>query len=163
MRKVVNCLTINTDASFNGTYKKGGYAFYIVCNEFKIQKSGAFRVDPQNPEEAEIMAIGNAITTLLLRPDLPKAKFLIINSDCMNGMNKIKKANRGGLPRKVSGMKNKLVSHLGNPKFEFRHVKAHNGHPDARSWVNDWCDREAKKHMRASVDKLLKNGEIKKS
>lgn len=31
-KKVVTCITINTDASFHPKYKVGGFAFYIVCD-----------------------------------------------------------------------------------------------------------------------------------
>ena len=43
------------------------------------------------------------------------------------------------------------------PNFEFRHVKAHNGVPDARSFINDWCDKEARKWMRQAVSKFESN------
>lgn len=162
MIKEISCITINTDASYSGDHKKGGYAFYIVCNEFRIKSGGPFRVEPRNSEEAEMMAIGNAIATLLRRAILPKTKLLVINSDCKNGMTKIQKPNKivnvdnRTLPRKVKELLNQLSNRVGNPKIDFRHVKAHNGFPDARSWVNDWCDKEAKKHMKASVKKIKK-------
>lgn len=52
-------------------------------------------------------------------------------------------------------------SHAAQPKFRDRlravgvefstlrakHVKAHNGTPDARSWANDWCDKQAYRCM----------------
>lgn len=33
--------------------------------------------------------------------------------------------------------------------FEARHVKGHTADPAARSWVNRWCDTNAKREMRA--------------
>jgi hypothetical protein len=36
-------VTINTDASFSRKYNVGSYAFFILCNEFKIAKSGTSR------------------------------------------------------------------------------------------------------------------------
>lgn len=45
----------------------------------------------------------------------------------------------------------KVRERTGFPDYEMRHVKAHNGTPDARSWVNDWCDKEAKKMMRVAA------------
>ena len=35
--------------------------------------------------------------------------------------------------------------------LEFKHVKAHNGTLDARSWVNDKLDKNAKKWMRQQI------------
>jgi len=49
-------------------------------------------------------------------------------------LNEIKSANG------VKGKKKKI--------HEFRHVKAHVKQiEDARTWVNDWCDTEAKKQL----------------
>lgn len=167
MTKELTCITINTDASFSGEHQKGGYAFYIVCNDFRIKSGGPFRADPRNSEDAEMMAIGNAIATLLRRVELPKTKLLVINSDCKSGLSKIDKPNKilkvknRPLPRKIRGLIDELLKRIGNPKVDFRHVKAHNGHPDARSWVNDWCDKEAKRHMKESVRKMNKHGQKK--
>jgi hypothetical protein len=41
------------------------------------------------------------------------------------------------------------------PRIQFRHVKAHTRAQDARSWVNRWCDREAKIKMREESKKIL--------
>ena len=35
--------------------------------------------------------------------------------------------------------------------IEFRHVKAHSGVKDKRSYVNEWCDAEAKKQLRSKM------------
>lgn len=148
--KKVNCITINTDASFHPDHGVGGYAFYIVCDLFKIQKGGYFKKDPATAEEAEIMCIGNAISTLMAQPELPECNYLIINNDCTWGHNRILKR-QTGLAKRVYRLNGELIKKLGKPKFEFRYVKAHNGTPDARSYVNDWCDREAKRFMRRAV------------
>lgn len=151
--KKVTCITINTDASFNHEHKVGGYAFYIVCDLFKIQKGGRFKNHPRTPEEAEIMCIGNAIATLLAQKELPACKWLVINTDCTGGMDKIR-MQKTPLSIEVNKLWSKLIVKLGSKKNKFRHVKAHNGTPDARSWVNDWCDKEAKKWMRRAVTEL---------
>ena len=43
-----------------------------------------------------------------------------------------------------------------NLTIEFRHVKAHNGTSDKRSFVNDWCDKNAKKSIK-SKNKVYEN------
>lgn len=149
---ITSCITINTDASFHPEHKVGGYAFYIVCDLFKIQKGGMFKVQPKTAEEAEIMCIGNAIATLLAQKQLPAAKWLIINSDCRYGMTRIKHRETK-LSKEVNVLWQKLINRLGSTKNRMRHVKAHSGIADARSWVNEWCDSEAKKWMRLCVEK----------
>ena len=156
---MVNCITINTDASFHPQKKIGGYAFYIVCDLFKMQKGGMFKVQPKTPMEAEMMCIGNALFTLLAQKELPSAKLIVINSDCLFCFEKIKRKSKDRIGRQVAEILRKVrvkTSFRGEimSKFEFRHVKAHNGTPDARSFANDWCDKEAKKWMRKASIQL---------
>lgn len=149
----VTCITINTDASFHHSKKVGGYAFYIVCDLFKIQKAGKFKILPKSAEEAEIMCIGNAIATLLAQKELPNCKWLIINNDCKFGMQKIRSC-KGKLATSVHKLWQQLITRLGSCKNRFRHVAAHTNNTDARSKVNDWCDREAKKWMRIASNEI---------
>ena len=153
----VGCITINTDASFHPYYKVGGYAFYIVCDLFKIQKGGMFKNKAKNSQDCEAMAIANAIHTLIAQKELPSTTYIVINSDCISAYQAV------GLKRKgiykitaeaLRSLRKRTIGKKGVPKFQFRHVKAHNGTPDARSYVNDWCDNEAKRWMRKAVEKL---------
>ncbi len=156
MEKQVKCITINTDASFHPAKKVGGYAFYIVCDLFKIKKGGRYKKQPKSSEEAEIMCIGNAIATLLAQKELPTATWLIINCDCKWGMDKIKQ-NQTPLGKIVFKLWQRLITRLGSTHNKMRYVKSHNGTPDKRSWVNDWCDQEAKKWMRDAANKIRIN------
>lgn len=155
MRKVT-CITINTDASFHPIEKVGGYAFYIVCDLFKITKSGMFKAHPKHAQEAEIMCIGNAIATLLSQKELPTSKWIILNTDCLVAVDMIK-ANSQPVPKKVFELWDELTTKLQSDNKEFRHVKSHNGKDNARSYVNDWCDKEAKKWMRLALNEKKKS------
>lgn len=150
--KKVRCITINTDASFHPKYKCGGYAFLIKSDLFEIKMGGAFKNNPTTPTDAEIKGIGNSIHVLLHLQDLPECDLLVINNDCKSGMQWLETPIYK-TPKKIRRMIDALLVRLGNPKFEFRHVKAHNGTPDARSFVNNWCDVEAKKWMRTKIPK----------
>lgn len=157
---LINCITINTDASWHPIHKAGGYAFYIVCDLFKIQKAGMFKINPSNSMDAEMMCMANALHTVLKQPELPQIKMIVINSDCLFSFERIG-LKKEGIGRVVAKKLKELrrataINGLIYPKFEFRHVKAHSGTPDARSWINDWCDKEAKKYMRISLSKQLK-------
>lgn len=152
MNQRVNCITINTDASFHPEHRVSGYAFWIACDRFKIQESGLFNIKPQTAEEAEIMCIGNAIDLMLGHKHLPKSDCLIINSDCKFGMKTIEKKN-SDLGNRVFGLLNQLIKRLGNPNTKMRYVKAHSGKSDERIKANEWCDTEAKKWMRTQIPK----------
>lgn len=155
--KWVRCVTINTDASFHGTHKVGGFAFHIVCDHFRIKMGGRFKVNPQSSIEAEMMCMANAIHVLLSREDLPTTDLIVINSDCLHSFEKIG-LKKEGVGRVVAKLLKKLRERTARkgvvlPKYDFRHVKAHSGKGDPRSLVNEWCDREAKRHMREAIPK----------
>ena len=156
MPKILNCITINTDASFSYDKQCGGYAFYIICDLFKIQKGGKFKVIPKNSIDAEMMCMANAIYTLLAQKELPQTKLIVINSDCLNSFPKIKRKSDSDAGRKVAillrDLRRKMAHNETLPKFEFRHVKGHTSKQDARSFVNRWCDSEAKKWMRIAAN-----------
>lgn len=158
--KQVNCITINTDASFHTEKKVGGYAFYIICDLFKIQKGGKFKAVPKNSIEAEMMCMANAIYTLLAQKELPQTKLIVINSDCLTSFPKIKRKSDSDVGRKVAillrDLRRRMAHNESLPKFEFRHVKGHTSKQDARSFVNRWCDSEAKKWMRLSALEISK-------
>lgn len=151
-------LTINTDASFHPDHKVGGFAFWMVCDTGRHKQSGPLN-SVGNSTEAESMAIANALH-VLLNSKVPGVTKIIINTDSKNSITFIKKRAKVGTPYKIAYL---LIRKLkqkynvpGGLKCEFRHVKAHSGKDDKRSWVNDWCDREAKKEMRKLVSKIQK-------
>ena len=161
----VNCITINTDASFDCKHKVGGYAFYIISDVFKIKKSGMFKKQPSTAMEAEMMCMANALHTLLLQKELPSANLIIINSDCLYSFQHIKRKSKNEIGKKVADILREVrlkasFKNLVMPKYQFRHVKAHSGKQDSRSFVNDWCDKEAKFWMRKAKSLIeIKNKE----
>lgn len=58
MKSKVTCITINTDASWCPETNASGYAFYAICDKFKIMKSGNFRSKPNSSWEAELFVLG---------------------------------------------------------------------------------------------------------
>jgi len=156
-------LTLNTDASFHPTLKYGGWCFYAICNDFKIKRAGMFRGKLKRPEEAEIACILNALT-ILFSSKISKntdISWLIINSDCLNGIEALKGNNKhlsryrcGQLKKYRITYKNLLKKYQKEHiKIEFRHVYAHSGVGDNRSFVNEFCDRWSKKFMWDRVNK----------
>lgn len=156
-------VTINTDASFHPKYKIGAFAFWVVSNEFKIQKAGFFKKNCKSSHGAEMKCIINALT-LTLRTNT-KIKKIIINTDSMNSIsifeNDRNKINRYGLHygAKYRRMfRNKLKMYVKKNQcdvtVEFRHVKAHSGVNDKRSYVNDWCDKHAKAFLWRRINEL---------
>ncbi len=150
MSKSVRGITINTDASFYEKHSVGGYAFWIVCDLFKITKSGKFKQEVFSATECELKAIGNAIATLLAQKELPKANFLVINTDSKQSIAAIENP-LYPLAKEVRALYMLLIKELKVSKHSLRHVKAHSGKSDARSKVNEWCDSEAKKWAKIAI------------
>jgi len=152
-------VTINTDASFHPSLKWGAYAFWAISNDFKITKSGVFRKKCTNPDDAESKCILNALTVVLkAHKGLTK---IIINTDSLNAIayltNDRTHIKRYGLIGNKATEFNRLFillrkSYVKIP-IEFRHVKAHSGINDKRSYVNEWCDWEAKKQLKTKINK----------
>lgn len=154
-------ITINTDASFSYAHQKGSFAFWIVCNEFKILKSGVLRKKVKRAEVAEFRCIINALHTLFKR-DCSKAKKIIINTDCLNVIHLIKndkdaiskyRLRTWGEPLVNTYKQLRRDSRYKNLEIEFRHVRAHTGISDARSYVNEWCDTNAKAALQEEINR----------
>lgn len=152
-------VTINTDASFHPIHKYGAYAFWAVCNEFKITKSGVFRGKCMNSHDAEAKCIINALRVVLFAHNgITK---IIVNTDSLNAIALI--TNDKAHIKRYIGQNQKMWQHIrtahnkvlhnskSKPKIEFRHVRAHTGADDKRSYVNEWCDAEAKKQLRQHI------------
>jgi ribonuclease HI len=153
-------VTINTDASFSKQHEIGTFAFWIVCNRFKILQSGVLRKKVKRPEIAEFRCIINALHVLFNQDCKPLSK-VIINTDCLNVIHLVKK-NKAAiakyklkpwgdpLMKKYEELRAKHPDSLRIP-IELRHVKSHTGVGDARSYVNEWCDRSAKEKLREEI------------
>jgi ribonuclease HI len=146
-------VTVTTDASYHQTLNHGSYAFWAVCDNFRINKSGVFRNKCINPDDAEAMAIINALRIVLLLDR--SIKKIIVNTDSLNAIallrwdkKHIKKYISTDLAiwNHIRTAFKKLA--LKDINLIFRHVKAHSGVLDKRSFANEWCDGEAKRQLR---------------
>ena len=152
-------VTINTDASFHPSLKYGAYAFWAICDDFKITKSGVFRKKCQTPDDAEAKCIINALTVILkAHKGISK---IIINTDSLNAIayltkdeNHIRKYGLS-MPKMRQFQQCLTMLPISKTKIEYRHVKAHSGVKDKRSYVNEWCDSEAKKQLRRLISKQI--------
>ncbi len=148
-------VTINTDASFNFEENRGSFAFWIVCNKGKLAKSGMIRRKCSRPEKAEFRCIINAVYCLS-KADITGITKIIINTDCLNVIHLVKGNKKAIQKYGLASWGNDLVSRLSflmmeknlrKATIEMRHVKSHQSTSTAREWVNDWCDKEAKKQL----------------
>lgn len=147
-------MTINTDASFDPETKTAGWAYWIKSHDQLFKDSGYMgRVD--NPSIAELVTIGKAVDKVRefvqseWGENFPEDQIkLYINTDSTWSISAIE-----GRFRKSKHMSFvRAIQHkLGDFDIEARHVKAHKHTETARHWVNDWCDKQAKKQLRAAL------------
>lgn len=109
---------------------------WIVCNGERFRKYGEFKKPVASSEDAEAMAIINGLHIAKL---VFKAERFHVVSDCKNAMSKVSNGDYRKHVREA----------VGNSRVTFAHVRAHTNCPQARSWVNRWCDHWAKEAMRA--------------
>jgi len=150
-------VTVNTDASYHKWFKYGGYAYWIVSNEFRFKGSGMLRKKIGRPEEAEAQSILNALAVLFSSVvDNGTISKVIINNDCQNAMTALsgdtKHLRKYKCYKQMHSYRNKmrlLLEKYGktNLEIEFRYVKAHSDAEDSRSFVNEFCDHNAKFQM----------------
>jgi len=148
-------VTVCTDASFSWSLERGSFAFWIVSNQGKIAKSGMLNKRIHRAEQAEFQCIINAIH-VLIAADWKDVEKIIINTDCLNVIHLIS-GNKNAIRKyRLGSWGNHLVlllklmidkSKLKKVKLEFRHVRAHVSTATPKQWVNDWCDKEAKKQL----------------
>lgn len=131
--------TVLTDASWCPHEKVAGWACWIVCNGERFKKYDAFYEKVESAREAEIKAIINGVF-IAKRVFAPEAYHIV--SDCMDAM----RALQGQSSDKQ--WQDKLTSIIGSARISFKHVKAHSSTNDKRTYVNNWCDFQAKMSMR---------------
>lgn len=128
--------TINTDASFCPHTRAAGWAVWIsIDGGIKIKKSGMFKDRPKTSTEAELWAIFNGVW-LAAHAGVTS---MLVQGDCMAALAHV---------LRDTMQTRQLHKTLPRPvHIRTKHVKAHRDTDSARTWVNDWCDTEAKKWM----------------
>jgi len=157
-------ITINTDASFSNKFKVGTFAFWIACDKGKYFRSGALRGSVFSSIHAEMKCIINALNFVFENDDFKSVKKIIVNTDCLFAIHKFKEPNKiwsenkkitiiresQAIKIRFKKIYNDYFSARPNVRkvfLEFRHVKAHKHTDNARHFVNDMCDKEAKVQM----------------
>lgn len=154
MRGIV---TINTDAGFYPIEKIGSFAYWIKGDNLFLSGSGVFKNLCKNPTEAETKALINAVSVLI------QSGYTDITKVIFNRDNIYAKSSKNGnelekmLYEKLRVLRQKCKYTGSEPFYEYRHVRAHTNKKNARSWVNDWCDKECKRQLREYKRKMNEN------
>lgn len=129
-------ITVFADASWCPDTQAYGYGWWMKYGSppSTARRAGGGYIDSSN--NAEIEALRAAL--LYLRTNLldeMQDKVVVVQSDCTGALKVI---SNDLLDLRKAGARNAYA----------KHVKGHQGHKDARSSVNTWCDRAARGAMR---------------
>lgn len=141
--------TVITDASFCLKTRYAGWAVWIVLDGGeRIKKYGAFKSKPQGSNEAEWWAALNGVFLACKHG----ATEILLQSDNTYVIDRI---------NKKPSYHNKFLEKrdINDVLIMARHVKGHTQRQDARSYVNRWCDHNARTAMRQKrAEKLNGHG-----
>ena len=126
-------VTVFTDASFDHTTRAYGWAAWMKFDGTTERLHGAGYTETST--EAEYLALLNAVGFLCRHP-ARLGRVVVLQSDCVGAIDKAQPL----LDR---------LREYGAAGAYFKHVKGHSGTDNPRSAVNTWCDRTARKEMRA--------------
>ena len=129
--------TVNVDASFCPRTRAAGWAAWIsIDGGAKIKWHGKFNRPPKTSSEAELWAIFNGIWLAANA----RVTDVLVQSDCRAALLHLERDTA-----QTRFMRTKLPHPV---TVRTKHVKAHTDTSSPRTWVNDWCDKMAKIHMR---------------
>lgn len=137
--------TVITDASFCDKSKVAGWAAWIRVDGINdpIKRYGSFRTMPQTSTDAEMLS---AINGIWIAKQFG-ANGVLLQTDCLSVVHLIDGTT---IKRKTKDRWIRYLASAGILDIDLRakHVRGHTKVDDARSYVNRWCDRNAKMAMR---------------
>lgn len=137
--------TLFTDASWCPKTRAGGWAAWVKSDSGTFKRSGRLSKDVTNSYFAELMAFVNGCYFAV--SSVPDTTLLVAQTDCTTIMHRIKEK------KKLKPFEQHAYAILDNRlegvRLSVRHVKAHTSNTDPRSYINNWCDINAKLHMRS--------------
>lgn len=144
-------ITMICDASYCPKYKVAGYGFWIASQRGKFGGAGHMTQEIENNNTAEMMAICNTIWEGIKKGIIFKGDTLLIQSDCLSAMDKMKGIQKTNTDQESSVLKyyEKTVSR-NELNVKFRHVRGHTTRVEARFVANRMCDKRAKSAMRTA-------------
>lgn len=136
-------ITVFADASFDHNTGVFGWAAWVKHGEepapMRLHGDGF----TETSSTAEYEALRHVVESLCTMP-IVKGRIVVLQSDCTWAISK-----SDGLLKQLKD--------AGATNAYFKHVKGHSGTSNPRSAVNDWCDRVARREMRAARSEHHRN------
>ena len=150
MQKRVRSVTINTDASFMHESGLSSYGYWISSANGRKKGSGLFNNLSTDSNDAEIKGIINALHVFFREKWLSRdIELIYINCDNQTAELTLSKNSVKKYEKHYDLFIQILHSNSFNLKnIKFLKIRGHqNSKRGARYYLNNWCDREAKKEI----------------
>lgn len=137
--------TVICDASFCPHTHAGGWATWININypngaRQRLREHGVLRGLPRSSEHAELLACMNGLWFAYQHG----ARDILVQTDCLALVQTL----GGNSPKSRAEYHDACAVYWPEGTVRWKHVKGHTAGDDRRTWVNNWCDKHAKLHMR---------------
>lgn len=137
-------ITINSDASYFQSKQEGGFGIWIKSDAFTIKVSGKFKGKILDANEAELKALINGFH--LLENKNLYDKTVVINCDNMTVRNIV---NHRRIPKRFISEGTMLIELCKKYKTVYaKRIKGHRSDYNSRQYVNNWCDRASRQHLK---------------
>jgi ribonuclease HI len=142
-------ITVFADASFDHVTKASGYAYWHRDGQNVHRGSGGHAELVGSSSEAECVALCIAIVSAIRTLEHRPGDVISLQSDCIHAL----KVLQGQIPKMTmiettfSGWALRVMREHGL-SLRPKHIKAHTGLEDARSYVNTFCDEASRRRMR---------------
>lgn len=155
-------ITVFSDASFDHVTKASGYAYWHRDHKSIHRGSGGHAELVESSSDAECVALCIAIVSAIRTLEHQPGDIISLQSDCIHAL----KVLQGQIPKMTmieagfSKWALRVVQEHGL-SLKPKHIKAHTGLEDARSYVNTFCDeasRRRMRHWRGMVEKGKREG-----
>ena len=163
MQVEVENITLFTDASFCNKTKAAGGAFW--ARNHAVKARGAFVIeDARKTHESEIIATARAILMLKNHPELGpvlargESAMLIVVVDCLD-VKRVLEGRDMRLDAAARRVVKRVRAFRDSAGFllKVNYVQSHKGVDTPRQWVNAWCNREARRHMKELREKRIRD------
>lgn len=166
-----NWVTLYTDASWHPSDGLTSWAFWARHDGGRITSYGMCPDEIEDINQGEMYAIAQGMYRVLQK--LEGIEGFYITTDSLAAKGYFENPDLGTDRDSAKDTRNPITLRLKKAfddivdrhelEIDLRHVKAHTGRDNTRSWLNDWCDKAASKAIREHRQKLKRNGEKDRS
>lgn len=144
-------ITAYTDASF---HKQGGWAVWLRSERGRVIRQGVCPAQVRDSFAAELWAIKQALEFAVA--EWPDSDVVLVNTDSLAAVDALENDGAWSQREEVAQIQEAIWSFVFRKylTLRFKHVKAHTGQSDVRSYINRAVDQKAKAARKVEESKV---------